>query len=341
VQEAAGQSVLAIDLGGTQIRAAHVSPDLSVSCRHATETRGEEGVDRVVERICQLADEVRREASQHRLPEPIGVGISAPGPLDPWRGIVIAPPNLPGWRDVPLAERVEAQLGLPTFLERDTNVAVACEWRYGAARGANDVIYITVSTGIGGGIVLGGRPLIGHDGTAGEVGHITVDLDGPLCGDGQRGHAEAIGSGTAIAREGRQLLATGASPILQRLASSPDEVDARAVAEAADEGDPAARAIIDRAWEAVGALCAGLVNLLNPEVIVLGGGIAMHRPDLLEAVGEQIRLRAFPIPARRVRLALARYPADVSLIGSLPIVNERIHDAAFGRRRADTMKETS
>jgi glucokinase len=331
VQEAAGQSVLAIDLGGTQLRAAYVSPDASVSCRRAVETRGEQGVDRVVARMCDLIGDVRDEAMRAGLPSPIGVGISAPGPLDPWAGIVLAPPNLPGWENVALADQVQERIGLPTFLERDTNVAVMCEWRFGAARGASDIVYITVSTGVGGGIVLGGRPLIGADGTAGEVGHMTIDLDGPLCGDGQPGHVEAIGSGTAIARAGRVLVANDASPALARLATNETGVDARLVAQAADEGDPAARSILDRAWEAVGALCASLVNLLNPEVIVLGGGIAAHRPDLLAAVGEQIRLRAFPIPARRVRLALAQYPQDVSLIGSLPIVNERIHDPAFRR----------
>jgi glucokinase len=331
VQEAAGQSVLAIDLGGTQLRAAYVSPDASVSCRRAVETRGEQGVDRVVARLCDLIGEVRDEAAAAGLAAPIGVGISSPGPLDPWRGVAVAPPNLPGWDNVPLAERVQQRIELPTFLERDTNVAVMCEWRLGAARGAKDVVYITVSTGVGGGIVLGGRPLIGVDGTAGEVGHMTIDLDGPLCGDGQPGHVEAIGSGTAIARAGRELISNHASPALARLARNESDVDARVVAQAADAGDPAARGILDRAWEAVGALCASLVNLLNPEVIVMGGGIATHRPDLLDAVREQIRLRAFPVPARRVRLVLAQYPQDVSLIGSLPIVNERIHDPAFRR----------
>lgn len=343
MQEAAAQSVLAIDLGGTQLRAAYVSPDVTVSCRRAVETRGEQGVDRVVERICDLAVSVRDEAAEKGLPPPRGVGISSPGPLDPWRGVVVAPPNLPGWRDVALADRVEAATRLPSFLERDTNVAVMCEWRYGAARGANDVIYITVSTGIGGGIVLDGRPLIGRDGVAGEIGHVTVELHGPLCGDGQRGHAEAIGSGTAIARDGRELLANDASPILARIVSEAgggaEAVSARVVAQAADEGDFAASAILSRAWEAIGALCASLVNVLNPEVIVLGGGIATHRPDLLDAVRQEIAMRAFPIPARRVRLALAQYPHDVSLIGSLPIVNDRIHDPAFRRERTQTVEE--
>jgi glucokinase len=333
VDEAAGHPILAIDLGGTQIRAAHVSPDLAVSCRRAADTRDEEGVDAVVSRICDLADAVLSEARDAGLGEPAGAGISSPGPLDPWRGVVVAPPNLAGWVDVPVADRVEERLGLPTFLERDTNVAVMAEWRHGAARGADDVIYVTVSTGVGGGIVLGGRPVIGKDGTAGEVGHLTVELDGPLCGDGKPGHAEAIGSGTAIAREGRALLERNGSPELARIvAEAGGEVEAAHVAAAADAGDGACRAILARAWEAVGAMCAGLVNVLNPEVIVLGGSIATHRPDLIDAVREEIPRRAFAAPARRVRVELSELGDDVSLIGSLPLVNERLNDPAFQRR---------
>ena len=180
MDEVADRSILAIDLGGTQIRAAHVSPDLTVSCRRALETRDEEGVEAVIDRICAAARTVREDAQRAGLEDPVGIGISSPGPLDPWNGVVIAPPNLAGWRNIPLSARVEEAVRLPTYLERDTNAAVMGEWRYGAAKGADDVIYVTVSTGIGGGLVLDGRPLIGKDGTAGEIGHITVDLDGPL-----------------------------------------------------------------------------------------------------------------------------------------------------------------
>jgi glucokinase len=330
VDEVADRSILAIDLGGTQIRAAHVSPDLTVSCRRAEETRDEEGVEAVIDRICAAARDVRDDAQRAGLTDPVGIGISSPGPLDPWRGIVIAPPNLAGWRNIPLASRVEDAVGLPTYLERDTNAAVMGEWRYGAAKGAADVIYVTVSTGIGGGIVIDGRPLIGRDGTAGEIGHITVDLDGPLCGDGQPGHAEAIGSGRAIAREGRELLKRGEAPILAALAAD-EPVDAALVARAADEGDVACQHVLERAWVAIGAMCAGLVNALNPEVIVLGGSIGCNRPELPSAIRAEIDRRAFPAPALRVRVEMTTFAGDVSLIGLLPIVNERLHDPSYAK----------
>jgi len=333
VEEVADRSILAIDLGGTQIRAAHVSPDLVVSCRRAVETRDEEGVQAVIDRICSAALAVREDAKRAGLADPVGIGISSPGPLDPWKGIVIAPPNLAGWRDIPLAAHVEEAVGLPTYLERDTNAAVMGEWRYGAAQGADDVVYVTVSTGIGGGVVVDGRALIGKDGTAGEIGHITVDIDGPLCGDGQPGHAEAIGSGRAIAREGRALLKSGDAPGLAALAADA-EVDAELVARAADEGDEACRAVLDRAWVAIGAMCAGLVNTLNPEVIVLGGSIGCNRPELPSAIRAEIDRRAFPAPARRVRVEMTQFAGDVSLIGLLPIVNERLNDPSYTKELA-------
>jgi glucokinase len=331
VDVGAAKPILAIDLGGTQIRAAHISPDLAVSARRAVPTGGEDGPEAVITRICALAAEVRDAARAAGLPEPVGIGISAPGPLNPWRGLVVSPPNLPGWHDVPLADSVEGRLGQPTFLERDTNVAVMAEWRYGAARGADDVIYITISTGIGGGIVLGSLPIYGLDGTAGEVGHVTVDLDGPLCGDGMPGHVEAIASGAAIARDGRDLLARGEAPLLARLAAEGRKVDAALVAQAADGGDAACAAIYERAFVAIGALCAGLVMVLNPQVIVIGGSVATHRPGLLDAVRREIDARAYPGPARRARVTPPHFLEDVSLIGSVPIVNERLSDPAYQR----------
>ena len=334
MEEVAGQPIVAIDLGGTQIRAAHLDSHLHVADRRATPTGALDGVEAVVARVIELAGGVLADARAAGHEAPVGIGISSPGPLNRWDGIVNAPPNLPGWHDVPLADRVEAVLGLPTFLERDTNAAMMAEWRHGAARGARDAIYLTVSTGIGGGIVANGAPLIGLDGSAGEIGHVTVELDGPLCGDGMPGHAEAIGSGWAIARQGRALLERGASPGLARLTQNPDEVDAALVARAADDGDAACQSVLDRAWDAIAGMCAGLVNVLNPEVIVLGGGIGLHRPDLRSAVRAGIDWRAFPIPARRVRIEIAEHADDVSLIGLLPIVNERLTDPAYRRSTA-------
>jgi glucokinase len=218
---------------------------------------------------------------------------------------------------------------MPCYLERDTNVAVMAEWRYGAARGTQDAIYITVSTGVGGGVISAGRPLGGAGGLAGEVGHLVVELEGPVCGCGGIGHVEAISSGTAIAREARDLLARGAAPGLARLAATGEAVDAAMVSRAADEGDAACLALLDRAWVAIGAVCASLVNLLNPEVIVIGGGIAANRPRLFEVARRELDRRVLPALAGTVRIEPAALGGDVSLIGLLPIVNDRIGDPGY------------
>jgi len=321
--------ILAVDLGGTQIRAALVTSDRTVHCRRAVPTADEQGVEAVIGRIIEVAAAVRSDAASEGLPEPIGVGISSPGPLDPWRGVVLLAPNIAGWRNIALAPPLAEALGLPAFLERDTNVAVMAEWRYGAATGTRSAIYITVSTGIGGGVIIDGVPLIGPDGTAGEVGHMTLELDGPTCGCGGIGHVEAIASGTALAREARALLGRSTDSPLGRLAASGGEVDAALVARAAELGDTACVALLERAWAAIGALCASLVNLLDPEVIVIGGSIAKHHPRLLEVARLELERRAFPILLEGVRIEPAALGDDVSLIGSLPIVNDRIGDPAY------------
>jgi glucokinase len=334
VEYAAERPVLAVDLGGTQIRVALITPDRAVRFRRAEPTRDEAGPDAVVGRIAELASEVRAQAAAAGLPAPVGIGISSPGPVDPHRGLVLGPPNLAGWVNVPIVEILTARLGLPAILERDTNVAVMAEWRYGAARGTRDAVYVTVSTGIGGGIISDGRPLGGRDGLAGEVGHLVVELDGPACGCGGIGHVEAIASGTGIAREAGALLERGRAPGLARLAESGAAIDAALVARAADEGDPDCQALLDRAWVAVGALCASLVNLLDPEIIVIGGGIAQNRPALFEAARRELARRILPALEGRTRIEPAALGGDVSLIGSLPIVNERMGDPAYAGSQA-------
>ncbi len=329
VQSSAERPVLAVDLGGTQIRAAVITPDLAVHCRRAVPTHDAEGVEAVLARICDVAAAVRDDAAAEGLPAPAGVGISSPGPLDPWRGVVLAPPNLAGWTNVPIVARVGQALDMLAFLERDSNVAVMGEWRYGAARGTRNAIYITVSTGVGGGVIIDGRPLLGADGTAGEVGHITVELDGPRCGCGGIGHVEAIASGTALARDARAMLVDAVDSPLARLAASGEAVDAELVARAAAQGDEACVALLERAFVAIGALCASLVNLLDPEVIVIGGSIAEYHPRLFEVARRELGRRAFPILLDGVRIEPAALGGDVSLIGALPIVNDRIGDPKY------------
>ncbi|MEO7664960.1 MAG: ROK family protein, partial [Candidatus Limnocylindrales bacterium] len=184
-----GSPVLALDLGATRLRAAVVAADGSILSRSEVRTPGAEGPDAV---IAAAADMLRAVRDMDRAASALpirGIGLSAPGPVDPRRGTLVEPPNLgPGFRDVAFAGPIGKALGLPARLERDTNVAALAEQRFGAARGARDFLYLTVSSGFGGAIVIGGRLHGGPDGVAGELGHMVVDLDGPLCACGARGH---------------------------------------------------------------------------------------------------------------------------------------------------------
>jgi glucokinase len=314
--------ILAIDLGGTLIRVAHLSPDLTVAHREVIPTMANLGVESILDRLITTAQSVWAAAEADGQPAPRAIGVSSPGPLDPKRGVVHQPPNLPGWDEVPLADRLADELGVPAFLERDTKVAMLAEWRHGSAVGAEHAIYITVSTGIGGALVVDGRLVDGPDATAGEIGHLTVELDGPPDGEGAPGHVEGIASGAALARDGATLLEHGEAPRLAELVSSGTPLDAAAVCAAADAGDAACRSLIERAWTAIGATCAGLVNLLNPEVLVLGGAIADHRSELHDVVRTEIGRRAFPLPAARVVVRPSRFGENVSLVGCWPLIHD-------------------
>ncbi len=258
------------------------------------------------------------------------MGISSPGPVDPRAGVVLEPPNLGAdFRNVPLAADVSAALGLRAVLDRDTNVALLGERAFGAARGETDAVYLTVSTGVGGAILSGGIILHGADGLAGELGHLTVELDGPRCGCGGRGHVEAIASGIALAREAGTAARSGASPFLAARAASGDELTARDVSAGAAAGDALSVALLDRAQRAVAAACVSIANALNPHLIVIGGAIGLALGEaLLHEVRVALRDEVFPVIGRRVRVASPELGGDVSLAGAWPLV----HGHA-GRRR--------
>jgi glucokinase len=220
---------------------------------------------------------------------------------------------------------------LPAVLERDTNVALLAECAFGAARGSQNAIYLTVSTGVGGGILTDGRVMAGADGLAGELGHIVVDYDGPVCGCGGRGHLEALSSGTGIARAAAELIAGGRAPGLARLAAAAPggRLDARAVAEAEDGGDRDAAGLMDRARTAFATAMVGVVNVFNPEVIVVGGAVAEGQGErLLAPARSQVAAEAFRIQASRVRILAAALGEDVGLVGAICLVGSRVAGAA-------------
>ena len=332
----ATEPVLALDLGASRIRVAAVSPDGRLHARDDARTPGAQGPDAVVEaciaRLRGVLDALDPEARRTLA----GIGIAAPGPIDPRIGTLIEPPNVgPGFHDIPLAGPIADAFGLPVVLERDTHVAALGEATYGAARGVRDFLYLTVSTGIGGAIVANGELYGGADGVAGEIGHLMVDLDGPPCGCGANGHLEAISSGSGIARQARMAIEAGTAPGLARIAErlAPAPLEARDVATAEDTGDPAAKAIMDRARQAFGAALVGLVNVFNPELIVVGGTIAREQGDRwLGPAREAVRGLAFHVPGARVRIVEAGLGDDVGLLGAQPLLALGRHVIRASRR---------
>ncbi|MCS7172918.1 MAG: ROK family protein [Armatimonadetes bacterium] len=296
-----------VDLGATNLRVGLVDStgELVATLRVRTP---QEGPKAVVEAIARLVEELRPRTRE--MPRRMGVGV--PGPLSVTEGIVHAPPNLPGWQEVPLRALLEERLGLAVTLENDANAAAVGEWWRGAARGARHVLYITWSTGIGGGLIVDGRIYRGASDTAGEIGHVTVDPLGPLCPCGRRGHLEGIAGGRAIARAAREALARGEPSGLAAV----EEITAREVAEAARGGDPLARRVLERASWMMGLAVGSMLNLLNPEVVVIGGGVARSW-DLVEGpLVRAAREAAFEAPFRAARILAAALGEGAGLLGA-------------------------
>jgi glucokinase len=327
--------VIAVDLGGTRIRAAVVQPDGTRIARNERLTPLDEGPAAIVEGCRDAVRRARAAVPSEVNDAIVGIGISSPGPVDPMHGVVVEPPNLgPQFHDVALADALVSSEGLPAFLDRDTNVAALGEHAFGAARGCDDFIYLTVSTGVGGSIFTGGKLLHGPDGLAGELGHVPVSLDGPRCGCGGIGHVEAFAAGVSLAREARALLVADASPFLADRARAradggdplaTDELSAKDVAEGALAGDPACVRLMDRGRRALAAACVGYVNAFNPHRIVIGGAIAASEGErLLGPIRAAIASEAFEVVARHVTVVPAALGGDVSLAGAHPLVMSRL-----------------
>lgn len=306
---------LGIDLGGTKILTALVDDQGRVLDRERmpTPAGGPESV------VAAIVDSVRTVIGRAgiALAAVGGLGVGAPGPMDPATGVVFEPPNLPGWRDVPLAEMLASHLGLLVFVENDANAAALGERWAGAGVGVDDLVYITISTGIGGGLILGGRLYHGVSGTAGEIGHMVIEPGGPRCNCGRVGCLEALASGPAIARDARAAVQSGAPTTLSQLPG--EALTAEAVARAAWDGDPVARQIYARAAAALGVGVTNLVNLLNPAMVIIGGGVARAGELIFAPVRRIVREEAFERPGSAVQIVPAALGDDVGAIGAAAV----------------------
>ena len=306
------QCVAGIDIGGTKIALAVAGLDGRVIEKTRFPARtGERGPHAIIEEA--LAEIERMLGSTGARLAAAGIGCG--GPLDRKRGLILSPPNLPGWDEFPVVRIVEERLGVPALLDNDANAAALGEHRHGAGQGYKHLVYITQSTGIGGGVIVRGELVHGVYDGAGEVGHMTVLPDGPECGCGGRGCLEALCSGTAIARRARERLAAGEPSSLSSL--SPNEVTSRAVAEAARAGDRLAAAV----WgEMVHYLAVGVGNIFNvlaPEAVVIGGGVSEAGEQLFEPLRERVRGRVRMLPPEKINILQASLGGDSALHGAV------------------------
>jgi glucokinase len=255
--------------------------------------------------------------------EVLAISAAAPGPTDPKLGVVLNAPNIPGWDNLPLAQLLHDQFKVPVFLGNDANLAALGEWRFGAGRGHHDLVYLTISTGIGGGVISGDRLLLGNRGLAAELGHVTVDPNGPICGCGHRGHIEAFSSGTAIARYVVGQMAQGRA---SSLVSIP-QPSAHEVSQAADAGDPLAVEALERAGRYMGIAIANYLHIFNPSIVVLGGGVS-HSGDhfftpLRQSLKENVFAPGYLVDDQTV--TFAALGDDVGLLGALALAQTNLN----------------
>jgi glucokinase len=288
--------VLAIDVGGTWLRVARVTALGRVLDRRRQPTPAGGDAAAVVEAVGRLAAQLGGPA---RL-----AGVAAPGPVDPASGTVYSPPNLPGWGAYPLRSRLADRLGCPVWVHNDANLAALGEARFGAGRGADPLVYLTVSTGIGGGVILGGRIFEGAHGLAGELGHVIVRAGGPRCNAGHAGCLEALASGTAVQRRAAELAGTAGEPA------------AAEVAQAAAAGTAWAIQVLEEAGEALGLAIGGLINAFDPAWVVLGGGLTGAWELWAPAMQRSAEAVAMARAQRPVDIRRAALGDDGGLIGA-------------------------
>ena len=305
---------LCADLGGTQLRVALVDREGVLHERHATDTLAQQGRDSVVDNLLQALGRVAATVDRASI---VGVGVSMPGPIDPKDGTVYNPPNLPGWGIYSAKDRVEEALGMQASFANDASLGALAEHAYGAGRGHKDMIYLTVSTGIGGGIIIDGRLYGSHKGFAGELGHMTIDRNGPVDNCGNVGCLEALASGTAVARMANERLASGEDSVLSQDSKDGDGlVSAAQVAAAASGGDPMARSIMDEAAVNLGIGIVSYMHIFDPELIVIGGGMSHSLDQLLPGIEREIQAHAMAHQRERRLVVKSELGDDVSILGA-------------------------
>ncbi|MBT8404263.1 MAG: ROK family protein [Gemmatimonadetes bacterium] len=315
--------IVGVDIGGTNLVVGVVpaagGPPRALRGRATDAARGPEAVVTDIVRMAREAVREVRDVEGGAAADVVGIGVGCPGPIDRENGVVVESPNL-RWRDYPLRDRVEALVDWPVVVDNDANCATYGEWWQGAGRGSRSLVGITVGTGIGGGYILDGRLVHGASDGAGEVGHTTINLSGRRCACGNEGCLEAYASGPAIAARAREGLELGAESVLHALVENElERVTAATVYEAVLVGDQYATGVMTETAKFLGAGIANAINMLNPEVVVIMGGVTQAGEHLFVPLKAEVRRRAFRAMADACRILPAELPNTSGVVGAAGI----------------------
>lgn len=314
-----------VDLGGTKILVALADERGKIISSNKFPTRAAEGLNKVLPRLVEGIEGVLAEGGVS-LHEVEGTGICVAGFIDTRSRTIINSPNLPGGEGFPLEEELKNRLKMPVLVENDASAAAYGEYLYGAGKGKRNMVNITLGTGIGGGIITEGQIYKGSGGFAGEIGHVIVLPDGPLCGCGRKGCLEALSSGTAIAREGRLLMEAGGGVILRKIVGKGGKLTAAHVFEAAKKGDKEAIKIIERAAFFLGLALSYVVNILNPEIITLSGGLAQTGEIFFYPVRRCLKEAAVAPSGEMVSVVPAQLGEEAGVIGILSLLEQYLKE---------------
>jgi len=307
--------VVGVDLGGSKIYSILSDSSGTITQRDLRDTQAPEGPDAVIKRIIES---IKQVASGRDI---AGIGIGAAGVCEAATGVVTRSPNLPGWHDIPLRDTIQREFNLPTYLENDATLAALGEHHFGGGVGIDNLLAVTVGTGIGGGIIINGQPYRGTSGSAGELGHMTIDINGPRCPCGNTGCWEALASGTALAREAAKRIEAGARTSMLNFADGDiQKVSAQRVYLAAQDGDPLANELISQTAYYLGVGLVNLVNIFNPQLILIGGGLSRMGSMLLDPAIEVVRECAFDLAVRAVRIEISPLGNDSTALGAVALV---------------------
>ncbi len=310
-----GKLIVGVDVGGSKINSILADAKGNIKAKDLRDTRAKRGPDAVIERIIES---IRQVASGNTVE---GIGVGAAGACDTVNGIITSSPNLPQWVNIPLRDVIQRQFDCPVYLQNDATLAALGEHRFGGGKGVDHMIYVGVGTGIGGGIIIGGQLYSGASGSAGEFGHMTIDVNGPSCPCGNTGCWETLASGTALAREAVERIQEGQKTNILKFAEGKMErVSARKVHLAAQKGDRLANELIAQTGYYLGVGLVNLVNIFNPQLILIGGGLSRMGKLLTGPAANVVKEHAFELPAAAVSIEIAQLGVDAEALGAVALV---------------------